>query len=157
MEPYSTSPEFEPLPDAQSDQEPTRHERALIIAAVGTHDRAVEIDVPGYPFEQLWRDDEWARRDMLRMLRAGYEAGRRSVLQAPVRVWREGDPPPECTVTLLDRFGELSVWDPAWDRSHNWPEFLAEGGGPLVEIHVNYDTAVAADAARRAALEEGAP
>ena len=141
-----TSPEFEPLPDAQSDQEPTPYERSLIVGAIG---------VPSRASKWLAGDSEWSRRDMLRMLRAGYEAGRRSVLQAPVRVWREGDPPPECTVTLLDRFGELSVWAPAWDRSHNWPEFLAEGGGPLVEIHVNYDTAVAADAARRAALKEG--
>ena len=154
MEPYSTSPEFEPLPDAQSDQEPTRHERALIIDAVGTHDRAVEIDVPGYPFEQLWRDDEWARRDMLRMLRAGYEAGRRSVLQAPVRVWREGDPPPESAVMLLDCVGNLLEWDPAVDRSRNWPDFLRRFE-PVIEVRVNYDTAVITDAARRAALEEG--
>jgi len=90
----------------------------------------------------------------VRALRAGYEAGQRSVLDAPVRVWREGDRPPESRVTLIDCYGLVVVWDPAVHGSRDWPAFLVAAGGPLVEIPVDYDydAAVAADEARRAAL-----
>ena len=68
---------------------------------------------------------------------------------APVRVWREGDPPPESTVALLGSDGVVSIWDLDWHSPRDWPAFLAEAHGPQVEIHVDYDAAVADDAARR--------
>lgn len=128
-----SAPEFESLPDAWSGEPPTDRERQLL-KDVGCNLGSLAV----------------------RALRTGHEAGRRSVLHAPVRVWRKGDPPPECAVTLLDCDGLVVVWDPALDDSLYWPRFLVEAGDPLVEFHVDYYHAVAADAARRAALEEGA-
>jgi len=136
-----TAPEFEPLPDALSGEPPTEHERQLL------KDAWRELDnVLPPPRGVTVRE--------LSALRAGHEAGRRSVLQAPVRVWREGDPPPESAVMLFNRFGDFSVWDPELDRSRDWPDFLHRFD-PVVEVRVNYNAAVAADAARRAALEDG--
>jgi hypothetical protein len=68
---------------------------------------------------------------------------------APVRVWREGDPPPESTVALLGSDGVVSMWDLDWHSPRDWPAFLAERHGLQVEIHVDYDAVVADDAARR--------
>jgi hypothetical protein len=133
-----TAPEFGPLPDALSDEPPTNLERQLLA------DAGCNLD--NVPFSR------WGVT--VRALRAGHEAGRVSVLHAPVRVWREGDPPPESKVALLDGYGLVAVWDPAVHRSRDWPAFLAEAGVPLVEIPVDCDAAVAADATRRrAALE----
>ena len=112
-----TSPEFESLPDAFSGESPTDHECQLLKDA-------------GCNLDSL----------AVRALRAGHEAGRRSVLQTPVRVWRRGDPPPESRV---------AVWDPGVHLSRDWPIFHAGAAGPLVEVP-SYDAAVAADAARRA-------
>jgi len=122
-----TSPEFEPLPAAFSGEPPTDHERQLLKDA-------------GCNLGSL----------AIRALRAGHEAGRRSVLQPPVRVWRRGDPPPESRVALLDCYGVVAVWDPGVLLSRDWPIFHAGAAGPLVEVP-SYDAAVAADAARRAA------
>ena len=135
-----TAPEFEPLPDALSDEPPTEHERQLLADAGCNLDNMSLL--------------RWGAA--LRALRAGHEAGRRSVLQAPVRVWREGDPPPERKVMLLSGGRLVVAWDPTLDNERHWP-FLVEAGDPLVEIHVDYYHAVAADAARRPALEDGAP
>jgi len=135
-----TSPEFEPLPDTQSDQEPTPYESSLIIDAMGVHDDA---------WWALWMGDDWTQRDVLRVLRTGHEAGRRSVLQPPVRVWREGDPPPDSRVALLDCYGVVAVWDPGVHLSRDWSIFHTGAAGPLVEVP-SYGAAVAADAARRA-------
>jgi len=125
-----TAPEFEPLPDALSDEAPTDRERQLL-KDVGCNLGTLTV----------------------RALRAGHEVGRRSVLQAPVRVWREGEQPPACRVALLDCYGVVGVWDPAVYPSGAWSAFLGDGG-PLVEVPF-YSAAVAADAARQAALEEG--
>ena len=121
-----TASEFEPFPDAFSGEPPTDHERQLLKDA-------------GCNLGSL----------TVRALRAGHEAGRRSVLQALVRVWREGDPPPERRVALLDCYGVVAVWDPGVHLSRDWSIFHTGAAGPLVEVS-SYGAAVAADAARRA-------
>jgi len=121
-----TASEFEPFPDAFSGEPPTDHERQLLKDA-------------GCNLGSL----------TVRALRAGHEAGRRSVLQALVRVWREGDPPPERRVALLDCYGVVAVWDPGVHLSRDWSIFHTGAAGPLVEVP-SYGAAVAADAARRA-------
>ena len=147
MEPYSTPP-----PD-QSDQEPTLYEQALLIEAVY---------VPGLPFEQLWRHDEWSRRDVLMALRTGHEAGRRSVLEAPIRVWREGDPPPERKVMLFNVRDVVGEWVPRdfsqiKAQNKDW-EYCLANYGPLfgLPMPVDFAAALATDAARRRALRDGA-
>ena len=132
------SPEFEPLPDTQSDQEPTPYESSLIIDAMGVHDDA---------WWALWMGDDWTQHDVLRVLRAGHEAGRCSVLQAPVRVWREGDPPPESKVVTIDNQCMVGEWDP--ETSDGWRRYVATYG-PLIEVTNDFGAALAADAARRA-------
>ena len=121
-----TASEFEPFPDAFSGEPPTDHERQLLKDA-------------GCNLGSL----------TVRALRAGHEAGRRSVLQALVRVWREGDPPPERRVALLDCYGVVAVWDPGVHLLRDWSIFHTGAAGPLVEVP-SYGAAVAADAARRA-------
>jgi hypothetical protein len=135
MEPYSTPPEFEPLPDAQSNQGPSSYERSLIATATGS-----SLVPSAYT---------------LRALRAGHEAGRRSVLQAPVRVWREGDPPPESKVMLVNGRNVVREWDP--ETMNGWERYLANFG-PLIELPVPvvFDGAIIADSARRRTLREGA-
>jgi len=133
MEPYSTPPEFEPLPDAWSGEPPTDHERQLL-KDVGCNPGTLAV----------------------RSLRAGHEAGRRSVLQAPVRVWREGDPPPESEVMSVNCRAVVGVWNP--ETRQDW-EYYLTNHGPLFElpVPVDFGAALTADAARRAALKDGTP
>ena len=135
------APEFEPLPDALSDDPPTDWERQLLKDAWRNLD-----DVPPH------RERVTVR--VLRALRAGHEAGRRSALQAPVRVWREGDPPPESKVMFVNGRNSVCEWDP--ETMKGWVRYLANFG-PLIElpVPVDFDAAVIADSARRRALREG--
>jgi hypothetical protein len=126
------------LPDALSDEPATAEERELL-------DRAgVNLD------SQSARGCEW---QMLSALRAGHEAGRASVLDAPVRVYRGGDLEPDHSVWLLDKAGDIESYKP--NPSHPgggpfWRAYLGEWG-PLVEVRADYAAALDADEKRRAA------
>jgi len=139
MEPYSTQPESEPLPDALSDEAPSDRERQLL------KDARCNLDYIA----------PWRQGASVRALRAGHEAGRPSVLQAPVRVWREGDPPPESKVMLVNGRNVVREWDP--ETMNGWERYLANFG-PLIElpVPVDFDGAIIADSARRRTLREGA-
>ena len=136
-----TAPEFEPLSDALSHEAPTDRERQLLLK-----DARCNLDYIA----------PWRQGASVRALRAGHEAGRRSVLPAPVRVWREGDPPPGRKVMLVNARNVVLEWDPEIMGARGWVRYLANNG-PLFElpVPVDFDAAYGADATRRRALRGG--
>lgn len=122
-------PEFGPLANALSDRQPTDFEARLVDAAIG--------------------DGPMPSMHDLRLLRAGHAAGRASVPRRPPRVYRAGDPPPDRPVWLLDLEGEMNPPDVPDPEGHLWFNKMVEAYGPLVEVDIDYDAALATDQKRR--------